>query len=91
MCRLLLGELYVSREGCCCAKEFLIPKEIPIVITMTSVQSSMAIKPPIFFSVVLTFLVIFKLRILVTLRISIIYIHPGYELNKSLLTSVLSY
>jgi hypothetical protein len=35
------GELYVSREGCCCvcssccAKEFLIPKEVPIVLTMT--------------------------------------------------------
>ena len=55
----------VRREGCCvcsccCAKEFLIPKELPIVLTMTRVQNNIAKKLPVFFLLVLTFLIRIK-------------------------------
>ena len=89
-CRLLLqGELYVSRDGdgccvcsCCCAKEFLIPKELPIVLTMTRVQNSIAKKLPIFFFLVfVTIFVVFALNILVRLIIFLIYMCPE-EFNR---------
>jgi len=42
------GELYVSIDGCCicicCAKEFRIPKELPILLIMTRVQNNVAKK-----------------------------------------------
>jgi hypothetical protein len=63
-CQLLFdGELNVSVDGCCvcicCAKEFLIPKEFPIVLTTTRVQNSIAKKLPIFFLLVLPIFVVF--------------------------------
>jgi hypothetical protein len=49
-CQLLLlllsfdGELYVDGICICCAKEFLIPKELPILLIMTRVQNNVAKK-----------------------------------------------
>ena len=89
---LLQGELYV-RDGCCvcsccCAKEFLIPKEFPIVLTMTRVQNSIAKKLPIFFFFVLTILESDKL---ITDNIYDLYTTGIIEINKLLVTSVFSY
>lgn len=62
--RLLLQGNSVTVDGycvcsSCCAKEFLIPKEFPIVLTTTRVQNSIAKKLPIFFLLVLPIFVVF--------------------------------
>ena len=56
-------------EGCTrcscssCAKEFVIPKEVPIVLVMRRVQNKTAKKLPIFFFLVLTILAVTELNI----------------------------
>jgi hypothetical protein len=68
--RLLLQGNSVTVDGwccvrsSCCAKEFLIPKEYPIVLSMTTVQNKIAKKLPISFFLVLTNLLIFEQNIL---------------------------
>jgi len=58
----------LSVDGCCvcsscCAKEFLIPEEIPIVLAMIRIQNRTDKKLPIFFFIILSIFVVVELNI----------------------------
>src|SRR5215831_11013739 len=81
-----------TRCSCCCkwAKEFVIPKEAPIVLAIIMVQNRMAKKLPIFFLLPILSIVVIELNIPV-LGIYSLYASGIIRFNKTLRTSRILY
>ena len=76
-----------TRCSCCsCAKEFVIPKEVPIVLAMIRVQNRTAKKLPIFFFLILSIFAVIKLNI-PAYDIYSLYVSGRIQFNKTLVTT----
>ena len=76
--------MVVLARGCCsCAKEFVIPKEVPIVLAMIRVQNRTVKKLPIFFFLILSIFVVIELNIPVY-NIYSLYASGIIQFNKTL-------
>ena len=76
-----------TRCSCCfCAKEFVIPKEVPIVLAMIRVQNRTAKKLPIFFFLIWSIFVVIESNIPVY-DIYSLYASGIIQFNKTLVTT----
>src|SRR5215469_13258317 len=89
---LLQGESDLTMDGCTrcsccsCAKELVIPKEVPIVLAMIRVQNKTAKKLPIFLFLILSIFVVIELNIPAYDNYSL-YASGIIQFNKTLVIS----